>query len=377
MKTQPQILFITSSINYPFFRKRIIALHRLVNNSLVIGFKRRLNYPTADYPFDILPLGTIKPGHYFYRLRTIFLGAIEVRKKIDEYNIIYFFGLDMAILTLISILLNRKRKVLAYEVQDIREVLTRSGIYSVILRFIEKHIMKKIDILIVTSGAYISKYYKEILNIKNLNYIVLENKLLYEELPVKPVNINLSKSIHRPLTIGYFGSIRCQVAWSAIVDLCSTNSDHIHLHIRGVPQNIDSFYSDIQKNPNLFYGGAYKDPDDLKEVYSNVDLVWIAGFHGKDSYGWSRSCRFYNACCFKIPIIAQENTVEGEIVRKLDIGLTVDINVRSSIQKLLNISIKTIQYWRNSMNRLPENIFTYSNEHDLLLLKLKALISDE
>src|SRR5690625_6885754 len=57
----------------------------------------------------------------------------------------------------------------------------------------------------------------------------------------------------------------------------------------------------------------------------SVSMVWIAGYQGKDSYKWSRTCRFYQACCYGRPLIAQQGTYEYEAVRDLDIGLGIDL----------------------------------------------------
>ena len=142
----------------------------------------------------------------------------------------------------------------------------------------------------------------------------------------------------------------------------------IEVIVRGVPQGIDSFYSDIENIPGIHYGGPYEDPDDLYDVYSEVSIVWAAGFHGKDSHVWQRSCRFYNSCSHQRPIISMIGTDEGEVINKLGIGCCVDLNdLPGTIARITQITQTELDTWHENLKKLPQSVYIYSDEHAQLL----------
>ena len=130
-----------------------------------------------------------------------------------------------------------------------------------------------------------------------------------------------------PLRIGYFGSLRCPEAWNTLQQIAKNANGAISIHVRGTPVGIDSFY-----------GGPYRDPDDIQHIYETVDVVWSAGFNKKASYVWSRTCKFYNACYYKRPIIAQAGTDEGKVIEDLNIGFCIDLNNKSgAIRQIIEV----------------------------------------
>ncbi|MBU5612953.1 glycosyltransferase family protein [Geomonas azotofigens] len=367
-----KILYVTSTLRYPFFEKRISALSKYLTPFQVVGFDRKLPYcfgaPKANY----ISLGEIPSGRYLLRIAYMIKGILRLRTSIEKTEVIYMFGLDMAMMVFASLTLNKYKPLLVYEVHDIREIMIKNHIVSILLRKLERYIVSKCNITTVTSQSYIDNYYNNILGLKDIIFYVLENKLLPEELPK---SMMILPSINKPVRIGYFGSIRCSVAWSVLKELVDNSNGDILLYVRGVPQNIETFYTDIENSPYINYDGPYRDPDDLNDIYTKVDLIWAAGFHGKSSYAWARSCRFYNACCFKVPIISQMNTDEGEVVDKLNIGICIDLNNKNTIYQICKITSDDIRSWRHNLINLPVSMYTYTNEHRKLAGQISNLLA--
>lgn len=71
-------------------------------------------------------------------------------------------------------------------------------------------------------------------------------------------------------------------------------------------------------------------------------------------------------------MIAQEDSQDGQVVKELDIGLTIDIfESDRSIDKLLSITNLQIQKWQNNLNGLPQSLSVISNEYEDLLQKVE------
>ncbi|MCW8109226.1 hypothetical protein OPS25_12025 [Alteromonas ponticola] len=366
MREHPRILFLTSSINYPAFNKRINALSDDTMSSLVLGFERNFEYPTKDVQISTVSLGKIQNGNYWKRLFLILKAIRKTAEIVGNYDTVYCFGLDMAMLAVISTLFS-PTKTLVYEVQDIRPTQTNKGLISGIVRKIEKIIVNISDCVVVTSQDYICQYYENILRLKTENFIVIENKLSHAPARQNITNFDNTTNVEQHLTIGYFGSIRCEKAWQYLLQLCEKNPHKIKLKIHGAPSGIDNFDERLSKHSNIQYLGPFLDPEQLEEVYSSVDVVWAAGFHGKASYAWSRSCRFYNAGYFNKPIISQDLTSEGKVVKNLDIGLTIDISDPASMKKIEDISHQNLKTWKRNLAALPQDMFIHNGEHKRLI----------
>ncbi len=162
MLSDLHIIFLTSSIHYPFYRNRLISFNKIGLSFEVLGFERELKYPSTDLPIQYEKLGNIDQGNYMKRLMHIISAIPKIRKRVKNADVIYAFGLDMALASLVSVSFLTKCPKLVYEVHDIREILTRDNITGIVARYIDKLVVRKTDILVVTSIAYVTNYFKNV-----------------------------------------------------------------------------------------------------------------------------------------------------------------------------------------------------------------------
>ena len=369
MKTY-KILFLNSSINFSRYAKRINLLSRNGISGKIIAFERD-DYKGVEFPGEIVSLGKLIPGNYLNRLLQFLKVSLLIRKEIRSIPVVYAFGLDMAfLLRLSSIGLIIKPKLI-YEIADIREILIQKSILGKIGRFIERWILKKTQLLIVTSKAYIDEYYKKILGGFNTNFMVIENKLdshmLNKIIGIDKNEIQISRIRDVQidvLKIGYFGRLRCNRSWEVLKYIAEKSNGGIEIVARGVNVCIDNFENDVNNIPNIKFLGEFRSPDDLREIYNDIDLVWAAHFHAQTNLKWARVCRFYEACYFKKPLISQIGTEDGRIVEKLGLGVCINLDdIKSSGEDVLKITRNTMEKWTTAINKLPAEISSYSNEH--------------
>ena len=242
-----------------------------------------------------------------------------------------------------------------------------------VYRALKRWVLRRVDIIVATAHSYMLEYYEARLNVSGLSSVILENKLWPYE--VSPNLISAPKT--PPLRIGYFGSLRCQHAWHALMRVVQQSAGSVEVYVRGVANLIENFDRDVQSIPGVFYGGAYRNPEDLFEMHDGITVVWAAGFHGKDSYLWARSCRFYHACAYRRPIIAQVDTDEGNIVEKLGIGCCVDLNdINSVVARIQSLTQEEVNTWYRNLCALPPSTYLYSDEHERLLERCAILIDE-
>lgn len=369
MSELPDVTFLSPAVEAAPYRKRIDTLRSLGVSGKTLAFDRDVGY-WGPVRGNIVSLGSVSNPGYVRRLWPLLLAIPRIRAAVRQSDVAYAFGFDMALLAAVSSAFLRRRPGLVYEVHDIRNLFIGRGPTARVARAIERLLMRRVDLLVVTSEAYVSRYYEDILRVSDLVYVVMENKIDVNT----PSTEGVSDLDSRHRTIGFFGSLRCPASWRALSEIASKSGGRLKIHVRGVPKGIGDLAAEAERHPHITYGGPYVDPDDLADVYRAVDLVWAAGYHAKRSYRWSRSCRFYYACHFRKPIVALADTEEGRAVEALDIGLCVDLaNVPGTVERLLAVTESDMNRWRTNLRGLPPELFTYTDDYHRLLSILRKI----
>lgn len=366
------IVFLLPVISEARCHKRIKALKNLDIHPKILAFERYY-YKGKPILDDYQVLGTLKHGEYHKRFFPYLKAFFMVRKAVKDAQVVYAFGLDMLLLGWLACYSMRGSRKLVYEVADIREVLIENKILSRCLRWLERFILKHVDVLVVTSKAYITEYYQKIQRLSGLHYEVIENKLDKDSIPeLKKVDLVLPGDVIR---IGYFGVIRCRRSWEILKQVAEKGAGKFQIYIRGIPRLTGDFEKEVQKAPNVIYDGPYVSPDDLPEIYNQVNLVWACYTYQGNGIGnwlWARTNRFYESCFFKKPMINMAGTEDGRLVKDLNIGKCIDMrDVEKSINHILNINYHDLIVWQSNINKLPEHTYIYTNEHNRLLKAIK------
>ncbi len=117
----------------------------------------------------------------------------------------------------------------------------------------------------------------------------------YAQLPrTRPVPDEAGQfSAGRRWRIGWFGYLDDERSWHILRRLARELPSRVSLHIRGMPYdnfNMENFLRDIERLDNVFYGGPFRNPQDLAEIYGAVDLVWSADCNGETDASSRNSC---------------------------------------------------------------------------------------
>ena len=399
----PTVLALSNALGYPNYRRRLNELQRLNFEVSHCGFDDNSGFGALDSSLEEVRLGDIQPGRYMKRFAAI-LSAVRGLQRllsVKQPNVLWVFGVDMIPLVLIARSLNRmmfwsvwrssrnERALLAakfppkfvYEVHDIRDLMLSPTPVGWLLRFLERQLLTKETLVIVTSSQYLDNYFEKFHSDRSFPTLVLENKLTAREVYVVRSSSRANKAMRNDeggvgtIRIGYFGSLRCPYAWRAVLTLADHRSGQFEVLVRGVPRGLDRFEEDLVDHPRVHYGGPYSDPANLAELYGAVDIVWVAGFHGKQSHLWARTCRFYYACCFGVPLIGQIDTFDASEIERLGVGFSIDLSALDVQQQLVKMLTRSnIERWRKQSQGLPESVYSFSQDHDGLLPHLATLL---
>lgn len=367
-----KIIYILQVSSHARYWRRIDKLESLGVKSVVYAFERENFYKGTKERRQYKSLGNIQRENYKKRLFPIIKSVLIIRKEIKEIDVVYTFGLDTFIIGWLATLFKRNKPKFVYEVGDIRAVFTKKGLISKFFRNAEKFILKRTDLLVVTSEAYIHGYFKGIQRFNKLNYHVIENK---PELGLDVANVNIQKKVNGKIRIGYFGVLRCPRSLEILKELIKRHGDKFELYIRGIVAEGKDIINELRVMDNVKIEGEYKVPDDLPSMYNEIDIIWACyPYKGKEvgNWMWAKTTRFYEACYFKKPMITLEGTQDSHYVKEKGIGIVLDLsNIDSSVESLSKLTLQQIEEMVKCYSKVPIDVYTYGNEHEELIKKLK------
>jgi succinoglycan biosynthesis protein ExoL len=352
-------------------QRRLAAFARLGVEPTVLAFERPY-YPGKPITGGYQSLGRVEHGKYFSRLRPLLFALPKVRSACKTADVVYAFSLDLLALAWLATRMTRRRPRFVYEVADIHPTLVGRGVRAAIMRGIERKLLNDSSLLVVTSEAFITGFYRDIQGMSGLRYQLVENK---PELDAGDEPAPRPRLEQPHITIGYFGVLRCERSWRVLRRLAEQGQGRIKVYLRGVPLNIPNFEAEARESPWVEYGGPYVAPDELRTMYDQIDLLWVA--HRVDennSLLWNRTNRFYEGCAFQKPMIAQVGTQDCTVVIDRGLGLAIDLlNPDAVVDRIARITPSDLEQWQSSVSRLPRSVYRENGEHEQLTRQIRAL----
>lgn len=165
-------------------------------------------------------------------------------------------------------------------------------------------------------------------------------------------NINrTTKRINNKITFAYVGAFRYPNTIFRFARIIGEHFPQYEYHFYGNSGLTPLAIELANKYNNIKYFGAFKSPEDLEDIYSNIDVVTAC----YDNVGLNEQIaepnKLYEAICFCCPIIVSENTFLGKRVRDLNIGYVMNPNNDESIIKFIkSLRIEDLNmYSRNEL----------------------------
>ncbi|KDE71241.1 glycosyltransferase family 1 [Fusobacterium necrophorum BFTR-2] len=183
-----------------------------------------------------------------------------------------------------------------------------------LLRFLEKILLKKCDIMI-----YASRFYAK-------NYIFFEKKtILLENLPLKSTYKLEDISNHSgKVRLAFVGTIRYYDILKKSMDVISKiNNFEYHFYGTGQDEYRLKKYCEEMQYKNIFFHGKYNYID-IARIYNSIDILWAA-YPNKDfNVKYAISNKFYESLIYEKPCFFSCNTKLGDYVDKNKIGFIID-----------------------------------------------------
>lgn len=303
----------------------------------VLGFSfRREKFAKNFTPFwDNVHLGVTADRAYARRLPALLAALPKIlrhRRKLAEARFFYARNIDMCALALAAKLLSGSRAPLVYEVLDVQRVFLGRGPAGVLFRWAERRLLKRCQLLVVSSPGFDSHYFRSRQGYRGRVFL-LENKISFAQAAAvaRPVESEAAACAPRPApekwVIGWFGTLRCRKSLEMLCRIAEALPDKVEIYLRGVPTEtgLGPFEEAVARHPNMIYGGEYRNPDDLAEIYGRVHLTWAFDYLDAGSNSkWLLPNRLYEGGYFGSVALAASDTQTGEKVRELGLGYTFE-----------------------------------------------------
>jgi succinoglycan biosynthesis protein ExoL len=307
--------------------KRIAALQD--QGREVIGFTFHRERDKADLPptWKNVHLGTTYNRRYLQRLWA-FVKCTGVlwanRELLGDCALIYVVNTDNAVLALLGRSFAGRRVPLVLELADIQPAMTGRGVISKILRAIERAVLDRTALLVTTSPGFVREYFLPVQGYTG-EVFLLENKVYPSRRLPAALGNSAPVSAGRPWVIGCFGALRCRRSLELMHALALRLGDRVRIVLRGYPAGTiaDDFDSLLGDLPNFEFGGSYFYPDELADLYAEIDFNWA--FDDTDPGGnsaWLLPNRIYEGGCFGVPVIGAKGTETGRWIDERALGWT-------------------------------------------------------
>lgn len=346
-----KVVFFLPMLSQPRCHKRINAFLDVGIPFDVYAFDRGVYSESVfKYPYKVKILGNVKDKER--SIKRFYLVYREIRRVLTSYNkkevVFYGFGLEICF----YLMLFRLKYI--YEISDLLYTYFSNKNVVCIFRHLDKLIVRKSDLCIMTSGGFFKYLYPHRTN----NRIeVIPNKMN------SSINAKLSSFLEKTictskLSFAYVGAFRYPNTVFRFAKIIGEKYPNHTFHFFG-----DSIYTPVvrelsEQYPNIIYHGSFKNPEDLVDIYNKIDIV-VAAYDTKDiNEQIAEPNKLYEALYFNKPIIVSPKTFLAEQVKKYDCGYSIDCTKDENIINFLdNIDQADVERIINTLTKLKKSNF--------------------
>jgi succinoglycan biosynthesis protein ExoL len=369
----PSIVFFGHDALDAAIRRRIKAFKD--QESRIVAFTMRRG-PPSDQEWENIDLGRTYDANFAQRL-VMLAGALPIlvrhRARLARADIYYARNLDMLMLANVANLLAGTPVRIVYECLDVHRLLGRANLLGAILRRIERALLKRSALLVVSSPAFTREYF-DVQHRGCYRAMLIENRLprgyTYGPRPA----LETSRAPARPIRIGWFGNLRCRRSLSLLLATAERYPNDIEIIMRGAPARTElpDFEAKVAALANVGFGGRYEWPHDLPSLFASVDLVWAGDFHdpGANS-AWLLPNRLYEGGYYGVPPVAPAESETGRWIASKGFGFTLSEPLEVTVPTFLgSVDRAAIDRARETLLAASDGLFVQPPSEIKELLKV-------
>ncbi|MDB5447823.1 MAG: succinoglycan biosynthesis protein [Phenylobacterium sp.] len=322
-----KLAYFVHDLNDPAVRRRVRMLQAGGAEPIVLGFHRTDAPPEAIAGALAVDLGETFDARLGHRARATALAALGAgrwKRLLQGCEAVMARSLEMLAVASAARAACGLKGPLTYESLDIHRLMLGEGVKSRAMRAVERALMRRADLLIVSSPAFLSAYFAPRQGVGRdlpIPTRLVENKVL--ELDGAAAARPPMRAAGPPWRIGWMGAIRCARSLDILADLARRRPDLVEVAIHGRPAYTEfgDFEGLVAGVPNMRFGGAYA-AEDLPALYGEVHFSWAIDYmeEGLNS-SWLLPNRLYEASRFGAVPIALKDVQTGRYLEAHGFGL--------------------------------------------------------
>lgn len=325
-----QILYFAQDLADPAVRRRILALVAGGGNVTLAGFRRGTNRLAAIESITPIELGKTTDGRFLQRVGAVAGACLSLKHRLRHVrkpDVIIARNLEMLAVAKRAEALFGGKVPIVYECLDIHRLMLRDDFVGRTLRAVEANLGRDARLLITSSPAFIEHYFRPLSGLQ-APPLLMENKVLETESAGEPANPSAAHpDPGPPWKIGWFGALRCRKSLALLAEFTRKMEGRFEIVLRGRPASseFEDFEGFVRNEPFMRFGGAYRNPEDLPEIYGGVHFTWAIDFfeEGQNS-AWLLPNRLYEGCRYGRVPIAMKSTETARFLSVRDIGLVLE-----------------------------------------------------
>lgn len=326
-----KIVFVVPSLSDSHYRNRIIEFSEKGYQVVVYGFDRQNHKKATELPYDTHSLGEIEDSGYLGRVTKYIKAFYRLGRQYKNDDVLFYLGgLDIAMF------FHFVNPSASYVYEECDLTHTYLGKLKSVLEIIDKRLIRKSKLTVTTSEGFINYHFN---GIQPSNVVLVENKLTPSVIDYPILKKRVFDQEH--ISIGFVGGPRFDSVYNFINVYCSHFPNHT-FHVFGGP--VPKKFEELRKYSNCVFHGFFKNPIDLPEIYSNLDLVLSTYDVRFENVKYAEPNKIYESIYFETPIIVSTGTFLADKVDKLNIGFHIDaLNDNEVIRFVESLSQEIIE----------------------------------
>lgn len=324
------VLYLAHDLSDPAIRRRVMMLAAGGAKVCVAGFQRDRNGLEDLQGITTVVLGQTADGKLAQRVAAVVKARFSLNRHlsgVSKPDVIIARNLEMLALGDGAVRLFGGDIPLVYECLDIHRLLLDDGIKGRLLRAAEGRFGRHAGLLATSSPAFVEHYFQPKSHL-DLPVMLLENKVLrLDDEPLIWPQVPRPPQPGEPWKIGWFGAIRCVKSFQILSRFAEEMEGRVEVIIRGraSPKEFDKFEAMVRTCPHVSFHGAYRNPEDLRSIYDEVQFVWAVDFfeEGLNSE-WLLPNRLYEGSLHGAIPIALKRTETGRLLDRHGMGLLLE-----------------------------------------------------
>jgi putative colanic acid biosynthesis acetyltransferase WcaF len=343
------LIFVSSHRSAIRVADRMIGALAAQRKIKLFSFDRKIvDHPVYSDPnVSHTSLGRMKDGIALSRLysllRATWILSRAMRRNEDTETVVLVNSLELLI---VSSICGLTRLPTVYDVSDIHPMQLSQSALGRCLRWIERKMLMRVRLLVVTSPWYYWEYYERWLGVQS-PALLIENKVGSEY-----VNKGWRPALSN--RIAWNGLLRCQASARVLLQCMATAPDSVHLSLHGTLDRLGPLGRELAQQPNCVFTGLYR-PEALSALLKNSSFVWAIDFSEGENSKWLLPYRLYSAIAAGLPVIAVDGTATADVVRHHNLGIVLsEFTAQKVIEAIEHCDPRSYETWAQNVRNLQD-----------------------